>query len=402
MNLDDILTVAVKKGASDVHLKAGIIPVIRKHGTLRPLTTQIEPLTGEQIHKMAEEIMTPLQKEQLAQEKEVDVGYGVSGLGRFRINVFKQRGTTRMVIRSIPHKVPRLANLSLPPIVHRLTTYDRGLILVTGATGSGKSTTQAAIIQEINHSKSRHILTIEDPIEFLIRDHKSIITQREIGIDTVTFADALRSGLRQDPDVIFIGEMRDKDTIETALTAAETGHLVLSTLHTLDAQESINRILTVFPPHQQDQIRRQLASVLKAIVSQRLAKRKDKAGFAPVTEVLINTARVKEMIRDSRKTKDLLLAIEEGDAHGMHSFDQSLMGHLVNDTITFEEAMQFSTNPEEFAIRYSGITRVEGKKWSQEGHYAHKVDSEWANLGEVEIDVPQTESNPPQGKKRRA
>lgn len=248
IELDDILKLAMKKGASDVHLKAGIMPVIRRHGILRPLSTNLPSLSGDEINSMAMKIMDKRTQEKFLNEHEVDLGYGISGLGRFRVNVFRQRGTTRMVIRNIPHIVPSFKDLNLPDVIEKIAANERGLILVTGVTGSGKSSTLAAIIDYINRHKNKHILTIEDPIEFLIRDRKSIITQRELGVDATGFAASLKAALRQDPDVILIGEMRDRETIETALTAAETGHLVLSTLHTLDAQETINRIVAVFDP----------------------------------------------------------------------------------------------------------------------------------------------------------
>ena len=260
---------------------------------------------------------------------------------------------------------------------------------MTGVAGSGKSSTLAATIDDINKRDNKHILTIEDPIEFLIRDRKSLITQREIGIDSSSFATALRAGLRQDPDVILIGEMRDRETIEAALLAAETGHLVLSTLHTLDAIETINRILAAFDGSQQAQVRMQLAAVLKAVVSQRLAKRKDGQGLVPACEVLINTPRVRELIEDPKQTKDIREAIEEGSAaYGMQSFDQSLLDLLNRDLITYEEALLHCSRPEDFRIRSEGITAMDGKKWSSTGGFDKKVDDKWNNITEVEIIMP--------------
>lgn len=356
MKLTEILTVALKKSASDVHLKAGLVPVIRKHGKLRPLQQGLPQLSATQIENMANEILDEDQRKLFNKTKEIDVGYGISGLGRFRVNIFRQRGSVRMVIRNIPFNVPNIAELNLPSIVERISEAERGLVLVTGITGSGKSSTLAAMIDHINNTQNTHILTIEDPIEFLIRDRKSIVSQRELGLDTLTFGAALKSALRQDPDVILIGEMRDRETVEIALTAAETGHLVLSTLHTLDARESVNRILSVFEPHQQSQIRRQLASVLKAVISQRLARRKDKTGFVPAVEILVSNQRVKEMIEDADKTKDLALAIEESrETFGMQTFDQSLMDLLAKDLIDYDEAMKLSTNPEDFQLRAAGV-----------------------------------------------
>ncbi|MCB9084897.1 MAG: type IV pilus twitching motility protein PilT [Bdellovibrionaceae bacterium] len=389
MELDDILKLAMKKGASDVHLKAGIMPVIRRHGILRPLSTNLPSLSGDEINSMAMKIMDKRTQEKFLNEHEVDLGYGISGLGRFRVNVFRQRGTTRMVIRNIPHIVPSFKDLNLPDVIEKIAANERGLILVTGVTGSGKSSTLAAIIDYINRHKNKHILTIEDPIEFLIRDRKSIITQRELGVDATGFAASLKAALRQDPDVILIGEMRDRETIETALTAAETGHLVLSTLHTLDAQETINRIVAVFDPHHQHQIRMQIAAVLKAVISQRLARRQDKNGFVPAVEILINNTRVREMIEDRDKTKYISQAIEEGQVSwGMQSFDQSLMDLIDRRLISFEEALQLSTNPEDFRVRYSGVDAMDGKKWSEGGGAVDKrVSQNWKEISEVEIEV---------------
>ncbi|MCB0378570.1 MAG: PilT/PilU family type 4a pilus ATPase, partial [Bdellovibrionales bacterium] len=288
--------------------------------------------------------------------KEIDLGYGVKGVGRFRVNIFQQRGSIRIVARVISDKVPEIEDLNLPQVVLDVANRERGLILVTGATGSGKSTTLAAMIQHINLHKNKHIITIEDPIEFLIRDHRSLISQREIGLDTTTFAAALRAALRQDPDVILIGEMRDKETIETALVAAETGHLVFSTLHTYDAQETINRILAVFEPHQQLQVRRQLAATLRAVISQRLATRKDGKGVIPVIEIMVNNARIREMIEDPEKTNLITEAIETSAKEtGMQSFDQSLLDLVFNKSISLKEALTLSNHPDDFYLKYTGI-----------------------------------------------
>ncbi len=389
MKLEDILRIALEKGATDVHLKAGIVPVIRRHGTLRPLQSSVPSLSAELIEAMAQEIMAPEQRKIYADKKELDMSFGVSGLGRFRINVFKQRGTTRMVIRNIPFKVPTFEDLHLPEILKKIAQAERGLILVTGVAGSGKSSTLAAIIDDINRRENVHILTIEDPIEFLIRDKKSLVTQREIGVDSESFASALRAGLRQDPDVILIGEMRDRETIENALLAAETGHLVLSTLHTIDASETINRILASYEASEHSQVRKQLASVLTAIISQRLCRRKDGSGMVAACEVLINSLRIKELIEDPELTNNLPQVIEEGaSAYGTRSFDQSLMELLNADLITFEEALLHCARPEDFRIRVEGITAMDGKKWSQTGIFDNKVQDKWANMTEVEIILP--------------
>ncbi len=378
---------AVEKGASDVHLKAGLTPVIRKDGSLRPLSTKIPPLTSAEVEALAFANLDEMQRKQFDEFKEVDLGYGVSGLGRFRLSVFLQRGTLRIVIRSIPHTVPSIASLNLPPVVSKLAQVERGLILVTGVTGSGKSSTLAAMIDDINQRVNRHILTLEDPIEFLIRDRKSLITQREIGTDTTSFARALRSGLRQDPDVIFLGEMRDKETVEIGLMAAETGHLVLSTLHTLDATETVNRILSYFDGVQQHQIRLQLGAVLKGVISQRLCQRIEGQGMVPALEVLVNNPRVKKMIETPEETKDLVVAIEEGtNAWGMQSFDQSLMELLDKGSISLEEALRHATRPEDFRVKLAGIAAMDGKNWSVQ-NISEKNRAEWSGMEDFELDI---------------
>jgi twitching motility protein PilT len=389
MTFEEILRAAMQKGATDVHLKAGVMPVIRKHGVLRPLAADLGALSPTDIDQMADALMDRTQRAHFAEYHEVDLGYGISGLGRFRVSVFRQRGTTQMVIRNIPFKVPTFADLNLPPRLKDLAHAERGLILVTGMAGSGKSSTIAAMIDDINNRDHKHILTIEDPIEFLIRDRKSLITQREIGVDSTTFARALRAGLRQDPDVIFIGEMRDRETIEIALLAAETGHLVVSTLHTLDATETINRVLAAFDGSQQHQVRMQLAAILRAVVSQRLARRKDGKGQVPAVEILINNARVRELIEDPERTSQIAVAIEEGQAAwGMQSFDQSLMDLLHQELISYEEALAHAARPEDFRIRIEGITAMDGKKWGENQGHENKVGKTWRELDEVEVIIP--------------
>ena len=354
---DQILSQACQRNASDVHLKAGVVPVVRRHGRMLPLSKKWKPLTAKTMEEIAEHLLKGTsEKTRFSHFREIDLGYGVRGVGRFRINVFQQRGSIRIVARIISDQVPELEKLNLPETVKKIALLERGLVLVTGVTGSGKSTTLAAMINEINHKKNKHIITIEDPIEYLIRDRKSLITQREIGLDTTTFSTALTASLRQDPDVIFIGEMRDKETIETALVAAETGHLVLSTLHTFDAQETINRILATFDPHQQGQIRRQLAAVLQAVISQRLAARKDKVGQIPAVEIMINNARIKELILEPEKTPLITDAIESSaKGTGMQSFDQSLLNLIFEKKITTKEAMKLTNHPDDFYLKYSGI-----------------------------------------------
>jgi len=365
VELNDILAMAIKANASDVHLKVGLPPVYRIDGKLRPLP-KAERLTPEVIRKMAYAMMSNLQREKFDRTNELDLAYGIAGLGRFRVNMFTQRGSISMILRTIPFNVQTLEELQLPQIIKKLTQEQRGLILVTGTTGSGKSTTLASMIDCINSNRTAHVITIEDPIEFLHRDKKSIINQREVGVDTDSFANALKSALRQDPDVILVGEMRDFETIETALTAAETGHLVLSTLHTVDAQESINRIVSVFPPFQQRQIRAQLSSILKGVISQRLVPCTDGKGRVPAVEVMVSTARVRELIDDKEKTKMLRDTIQQGfDSYGMQTFDQSLMGLLGKNLITYDEALRQSSNPDDFRLKFSGVSSTSDLSWDQ-------------------------------------
>jgi twitching motility protein PilT len=363
MELNEILQIALRGGASDIHLKAGLPPMFRVDGSLVPLK-EGKRLSPEEVARMAFGIMNEFQKEKFKNSNEVDLAYGVPGLGRFRVNVFQQRGTIGAVLRVIPVKIMTIKELMLPPVLEKISLEERGLILVTGTTGSGKSTTLAGLIDYINSTETNHIMTIEDPIEFLIRDKRSIVNQREVGVDTVSFAQALKSALRQDPDVILVGEMRDHETIETALAAAETGHLVMSTLHTLDATETINRVVSAFPPFQQKQIRLQLASVLRAVVSQRLVPRADGKGRVAAVEILRATARVKEMIEDKDRTKELHDAIAQGtDSYGMQTFDQSLMSLVRQGLVTYEEAHRQATNPDDFALRFSGISGTSDSKW---------------------------------------
>ncbi len=363
MELNEILKIALKGGASDIHLKSGLPPMFRVDGALVPLKNG-ERLMPEDIQKMALAIMNPLQKSRFEETREVDLAYGIPGLGRFRVNAFQQRGSVGVVFRVIPFGVKTIESLHLPPVIGQIAMEQRGLILVTGTTGSGKSTTLAAMIEHINANRTCHIMTIEDPIEFLIRDRRSIVNQREIGVDTQSFSNALRAALRQDPDVILVGEMRDFETIETALTAAETGHLVMSTLHTLDATETINRIISVFPPYQQKQIRLQLGSILRAVVSQRLVPRSDGKGRVPALEVLVTTARVRECIADKDRTKEIHDAIAKGfTTYGMQTFDQSLMYLVKKGLVTYEESLKHVSNPDDFALRFRGIASTSDGSW---------------------------------------
>ncbi len=355
MKVDDLLKIAVAKGASDLHLKAGSFPHVRIHGELVPLM-DFKKLTKEDTLLMAFGIMNNRQKLYFKENSELDLAYGVKSLGRFRVNVFQQRGTVSLVFRVIPANIKTFEELYLPEVLKKIALIPRGLILVTGTTGSGKSTTLATMIDYVNENRTSHIVTIEDPIEFLHRDKKSIISQREINVDTKSFADALRSSLRQDPDVILVGEMRDRETIETALLAAETGHVVFSTLHTLDATETINRIIAVFPPHHQNNIRIQLASLLRAVVSMRLLKRSDGKGRVPGVEVLWVTEFVRNCINDPTKTKFVKTAIAAGTSqYGMQTFDQSIFQFYKHNFISFEDALSYASNPDEFKLRVQGI-----------------------------------------------
>ncbi len=355
MNIDDLLKIAVERKASDLHLKVGNHPVLRIDGTLVPLV-ELKRLMQEDTIAMGFAIMNSQQKERFKKEHEIDMAHSVAGLGRFRCNVFQQRGAVGIVLRIIPTQVSSIADLHLPLVLEKIAEERRGMILVTGTTGSGKSTSLAAMINHINTHRIEHIITIEDPIEYLHRDKKSIINQREVGMDTNSFANALRSALREDPDVVLVGEMRDLETIDTALLAAETGHLLLSTLHTLDAPETVNRIISMFPPHQQKQIRIQLASVLKAIISMRLIPRADGKGRVPAVEILINTAFIQDCIINPEKGKLIKDAIAQGvSQYGMQTFDQSLFFLYQKNLITYEEALKWATNPDEFKLKKIGI-----------------------------------------------
>ncbi|MDT7542103.1 MAG: twitching motility protein PilT [Acidobacteriota bacterium] len=356
IKIDDLLRSATKSGASDLHIKAGTLPVMRVDGELKPVLDSPR-LTPEDTLDLAFSIMSNRQKQRFKEVSEVDIAYGLSGVGRFRANVFQQRGAVSMVLRVIPDRVRTVTDLGLPPVCERIAEERRGLILVTGATGSGKSSTLAALIDYINSTRGGHIVTIEDPIEFLHRDKKSFISQREVDVDTRSFAEALRGAMRQDPDVILVGEMSDLETIETALTAAETGHLVLSTLHTTDATETITRVVTAFPPHQQKSIRIQLAGILRAVVSMRLVRSSNGVGRAPAAEVLISTGTVRDYIANEEKTAMIRDVIAAGTSqYGMQTFDQSLFHLYQSGLITIEEAMRGASNPDEFRLRVAGIS----------------------------------------------
>src|SRR5467141_1280162 len=356
MHVNDLLKIAVENAASDLHLKVGSFPMMRVRGVLQP-ATKGQKLDHDDVIAISAAIMSTTQRQKFKETQEVDLAYSVPGLGRFRCNIFQQRGTVGIVLRVIPMKIRTIDELGLPHVLKRIAEEERGLVLVTGTTGSGKSTTLAALIDHINKTRSAHVMTVEDPIEFLHRDNQSIVNQREVAVDTRSFAHALRSALRQDPDVILVGEMRDFETIETGLLAAETGHLVFSTLHTLDATETITRIIAVFPPHQQKQVRLQLASVLKAVVSQRLLPKASGEGRAPAVEVMISTAFIRDCIVDKEKAHLIHGAIAAGTSqYGMQSFDQSIFGLFSQGLVSYEEALRWASNVDEFKLKVQGIS----------------------------------------------
>ncbi|HEX6466346.1 MAG TPA: type IV pilus twitching motility protein PilT [Terriglobales bacterium] len=355
MTIDDLLRIAMERKASDLHLKVGNYPHLRVDGELMPLSDQPR-ISAEDMLNMAFSMMSNRQKQKFKEAAELDMAYGVAGLGRFRVNVFQQRGNVGLVLRMIPTKIRALEELYLPKIIERICDEARGLVLVTGITGSGKSTTLAAMIDRINSSRPEHIITIEDPIEFLHRDKKGFVNQREVEVDTPSFGAALRASLRQDPDVILVGEMRDLETISTALHAAETGHMVFSTLHTLDAVETINRVISVFPPPEQKQVRMQLAATVKAVISQRLVKKADGDGRVPAVEVLLSTAFIRECIMTPEKTRMIHEALAAGTSqYGMQTFDQSLYDLFQQGLITFETAIENATNPDDLKLKVQGI-----------------------------------------------
>ena len=355
MNLDTLLRVMMSKGASDLHLKTATFPHLRINGELVPLG-EFGKMSKEDTLMMAFSIMTNKQKQRFRDNAECDLGYGLKGVGRFRVNVFQQRGTVSIAIRAIPVSVLSFEDLFLPKVLAKIAREPRGMVLVTGTTGSGKSTSIAAMLNYVNENLTRHVITIEDPIEFIHNDRMSIFSQREISVDASSFGDALRSALRQDPDVILVGEMRDLETIETALLAAETGHLVFSTLHTVDALETINRVIAVFPSHQQRQIRLQLGMVLRAVVSMRLIRRSDTRGRVPAIEVMIVTEYIRNCIIDPEKTRLIRQAIAAGTSqYGMQTFDQSIYEHYKAGRVSYDDALAYASNPDEFKLRVQGI-----------------------------------------------
>lgn len=364
-NFKAAITEMVKQGGSDLHLKVGRPPTIRVAGDLFQIDQQ--PLKPEELKALAEQIMTPRQVKEFAEHKEADFAIGVPGVGRFRTNVYQQRGTLAFVFRSIPYEIKTIEDLKLPKVLEKIALKPRGLVLVTGVTGSGKSTALAAMINHVNLHSRCNIITIEDPIEFLHRDGQANISQREVGTDTLSFETALRHVLRQDPDVILIGEIRDKVTLDTAMKAADTGHLVFSTLHTTDATQTINRVISFFPPHEHDAVRHLLSTALEAVISLRLVPTKDGKTRVPACEVLINTAAVRDAMRDTEKGLNIPDLIKQGGVqYGMQSFDQSLMHWYQQGVISYENALFYSSNPSEFALRVSGIEGTSDRTFAEE------------------------------------
>jgi twitching motility protein PilT len=363
-NFKQAIAQMIQRNGSDLLLKVGRPPTVRVNGDLA--TLEMAPLKPEDLKLLAEQVMTPRQVKEFAEKKEADFAIGVPGVGRFRTNIYQQRGTLAFAFRAIPYEVKTVRELHLPPILEEISMKPRGLVLVTGITGSGKSTALASMINHVNQNRRVNVITIEDPIEFLHRDVQANISQREVGSDTLSFGSALRHVLRQDPDVILIGEIRDAETLDTALKAADTGHLVFSTLHTTDATQTINRVISFYPPYQHQEIRSLLSTALAAVVCLRLVPRKDGRGRVPAAEVLINTAAVAENIRDIEKALNIPDLIAEGTvSYGMQSFDQSLMKWYKEGMITYESALFFSTNPSEFALRVSGVDSASDRTFSE-------------------------------------
>jgi twitching motility protein PilT len=363
-NFKQAISQMVQRNASDLLLKVGRPPTIRLNGDLQGL--EMPPVKPEDLKLLAEQIMTPRQVKEFSEKKEADFAIGVPGVGRFRTNIYQQRGTLAFAFRAIPYEVKSVRELNLPAVLEEIALRPRGLVLVTGVTGSGKSTALASMVNHINQNRRVNVITIEDPIEFLHRDVQSNISQREVGNDTISFGMALRHVLRQDPDVILVGEIRDVETLDTALKAADTGHLVFSTLHTTDATQTIQRILSFYPPHQHQEVRMLLSTALQAVISLRLVPRADGRGRIPAAEVLINTAAVADNIRDIEKALHIPDLIAQGAvSYGMQTFDQSLMKWYKDGLISYESALFYSTNPNEFALRISGVDSASDRKFTE-------------------------------------
>ncbi|HEY0529657.1 MAG TPA: type IV pilus twitching motility protein PilT [Gemmatimonadaceae bacterium] len=357
-----VLQQMVQHNASDLHLKVGRPPTLRIDGQM--VSLEMPALKQEDLRSLAEQVMAPKNIKEFSEQKESDFALAVPGIGRFRVNAYQQRGTIAYAFRTVPFQAKTISELNLPPAVEQISMMPRGLILVTGITGSGKSTALASMLHYINQNRQANIITIEDPIEFLHRDIKSSINQREVGTDTGSFAQALRRVLRQDPDIILVGEIRDIDTLDTALKAAETGHLVFSTLHTTDATQTINRILSFYPPHQQTEVRYMLSTALRAIISLRLVRRADKKGRVPAAEILVNTEAVRDQMRDMSNSMNIPQLIREGAVpYGMQSFDQALMNWYQKGVVSYDDALFAATNPAEFALRAQGIGASSDTSW---------------------------------------
>lgn len=351
--VDELAERLVEEGGSDLHLKVGAPPSARLKGALTHLEGYSE-LLPEDTEGILGEMLPQNLTDEFERDGEADFSYSVEGVGRFRVNAFRQRGSVSIVMRFIPFGVPKFEELDLPEVISRLAQEERGIVLVTGTTGSGKSTTLASMIDLVNSSMQKHIVTIEDPIEFLHRDQQSLINQREVGMDTLSFARALRRVLRQDPDIILVGEIRDSETAQIALSAAETGHLVLSTLHTVDATETVNRIIDLFPPHERGQVRTMLAGTLRGIVGQRLIRTKD-GGRAAACEVMVTTGRIQDFIMDPDQTSQIQEAISEGEYYGMQTFDQALLKLVEEDRVDYQEALKFASRPQDFKLMVQSL-----------------------------------------------
>ncbi len=374
MTLKQMLVEMLNRRASDLHVRVGVRPRLRVNGILEQIAT--DPITIDSMEQIVGQILNEKQLERFNRKNEMDLALSVAKLGRFRINMYRQRGTSGIAIRAVNTTVPSFEELNLPPVIKKLSGENRGMIIITGTTGSGKSTTLAAVIEEMNANRPLNILTVEDPIEYIYRDKKAIISQREVGGDTETFASALRHAFRQDPDVILIGEVRDLETMSIALTAADTGHLVLTTLHTLNVVETITRIISFFPPHQHHQIRLLLAGTLKAICCQRLLTRADTPGRVPGLEIMVNSGAIKECIMNESRTIDIPeLMAQGGPQYGMQTFDQAIMKLYKNGMISFEEAMANASNPDDFDLRLRGITGA-ADRWGDAGQGEAKSDNE--------------------------
>ncbi|CAN5643429.1 type IV pilus twitching motility protein PilT [soil metagenome] len=351
--VDELVERLVEEGGSDLHLKAGAPPSVRLKGALLHLEGY-SGLRPEDTEGILQEMIPPNLTDEFDRDGEADFSYSVEGVGRFRVNAFRQRGSVSIVMRFIPFGVPKFEELDLPEVISRLAQEERGIVLVTGTTGSGKSTTLASMIDFVNRTVQKHIVTIEDPIEFLHRDQQSLINQREVGMDTLSFARALRRVLRQDPDIILVGEIRDSETAQIALSAAETGHLVLSTLHTVDAAETINRIIDLFPPHERGQVRTMLAGTLRGIIGQRLIRTND-GGRAAACEVMVTTGRIQDFIMDPEQTGQIQQAIAEGEYYGMQTFDQALLKLVEEDRVDYKEALKFASRPQDFKLMVQSL-----------------------------------------------